>query len=190
MEDTSLTDIKAQNGAKNSEIQPDTKILPSPGPYSVDSMPVYVCSQAEPIKLEEIQGDIECIVIVTKGNKKKQPISISPDAIPCDVWMQIQNALGRKNNQQLQIHQNAHEPLLTASSEMGILTVREKEILDLLCDGLLYKEIAEELGISALTVKNHLRNIYPKLRVANRSEAIVKYLGHYSVTCHCRQKFR
>lgn len=56
------------------------------------------------------------------------------------------------------------------------LTVREQEILALLSKGLLYKEIAKTMGISLQTVKSHLKHIYPKLKVTNRTEAILKYL--------------
>lgn len=56
------------------------------------------------------------------------------------------------------------------------LSPREIDIMKLLAQGLLYKEIACELGISIFTVKNHLKKIYPKLGASNRSEAILKYL--------------
>ena len=58
------------------------------------------------------------------------------------------------------------------SQEAEVLTEREKEILDLLSQGYLYKEIAEELFISKLTVKKHIHNIYEKLQVQNRTEAL------------------
>jgi DNA-binding NarL/FixJ family response regulator len=58
------------------------------------------------------------------------------------------------------------------SEEAGQLTGREKEILDLLARGFLYKEIATELFISRLTVKKHIHNIYDKLQVQNRTEAL------------------
>lgn len=57
------------------------------------------------------------------------------------------------------------------------LTAREQETLDLLVKGKLYKEIADELGISQETVRYHLQNIYRKLHVRTRTEAVVKYLG-------------
>lgn len=56
------------------------------------------------------------------------------------------------------------------------LSRREKELLDLLAQGYRYKEIAESLGISFDTVRAHLRNIYHKLQVRSRTEAVVKYL--------------
>jgi two-component system, NarL family, response regulator LiaR len=55
------------------------------------------------------------------------------------------------------------------------LTAREKEVLQLLAKGLLYKEIADALSISTTTVKNHLKNIYSKLHVQNKIEALNKY---------------
>jgi DNA-binding CsgD family transcriptional regulator len=57
------------------------------------------------------------------------------------------------------------------------LTNREIDIMNKLSQGLYYKEIAEDLGISVQTVKNHLKNIYSKFRVVNRSEAIIRYLN-------------
>lgn len=57
------------------------------------------------------------------------------------------------------------------------LTPRETQILELLVKGNLYKEIAWELGIGVETVRTHLHNIYAKLHVRTRTEAVVKYLG-------------
>ena len=57
------------------------------------------------------------------------------------------------------------------------LTPREKQILEQLVKGSLYKEIAWELGIGVETVRTHLHNIYAKLHVRTRTEAVVKYLG-------------
>jgi len=54
------------------------------------------------------------------------------------------------------------------------LTSREREVLDLMAEGLLYKEAADRMGLSVDTIRAHLRNIYKKLRVRNRTEAILK----------------
>jgi DNA-binding NarL/FixJ family response regulator len=56
------------------------------------------------------------------------------------------------------------------------LTKREEEILSYLVKGYFYKEIAGLLFISTETVRTHIRNIYEKLQVRTRSEAILKYL--------------
>ena len=57
------------------------------------------------------------------------------------------------------------------------LTRRESDILQLLAKGMLYKEIAQQIGISNNTVKQHIHNIYEKLHVQNRTEALNKYFG-------------
>jgi DNA-binding NarL/FixJ family response regulator len=59
---------------------------------------------------------------------------------------------------------------------MSRLTRREKEILDCLSKGHLDKEIADALGISAWTVHGHIKNIFEKLQVHSRIEAVLKYL--------------
>lgn len=56
------------------------------------------------------------------------------------------------------------------------LTQREYQLLELLSQGLLYKEIATQLSITTGTVKQHIHKIYHKLQVNNRTEAINKYL--------------
>ena len=57
------------------------------------------------------------------------------------------------------------------------LSKRENEILQLLSKGLLYKEIADQLGISVGTVRQHIHKIYEKLHVQNRTEALNKAFG-------------
>ena len=56
------------------------------------------------------------------------------------------------------------------------LTPREHQVMTHLCRGALDKEIAEMRQISAWTVHNQLKNIYEKLRVQNRTEAVMEYL--------------
>jgi DNA-binding NarL/FixJ family response regulator len=57
------------------------------------------------------------------------------------------------------------------------LSNREYEILSRLSKGNSYKEIGDNLSISALTVRTHIRNIYEKLHVHSRTEAVLKFLG-------------
>lgn len=63
-----------------------------------------------------------------------------------------------------------------ASAE-STLTAREREVLDLLVKGRLYKEIASELGVSVPTVDFHIRHIYAKLQVRSRAEAVARYVN-------------
>jgi DNA-binding NarL/FixJ family response regulator len=57
------------------------------------------------------------------------------------------------------------------------LSPREKEITALLGKGYLYKEIANQLGISVETVRTHIHNTYEKLHVRTRTEAVMKVFG-------------
>jgi DNA-binding NarL/FixJ family response regulator/class 3 adenylate cyclase len=54
------------------------------------------------------------------------------------------------------------------------LTEREREVLTLIAQGISNKEIAEKLFISAKTVSNHITNIFSKLQVADRAQAIIR----------------
>jgi DNA-binding NarL/FixJ family response regulator len=55
------------------------------------------------------------------------------------------------------------------------LTPREREVLQLLASGDLYKEIADHLGITITTVNAHIRRIYVKLQVRSRGQAVAKF---------------
>lgn len=61
-----------------------------------------------------------------------------------------------------------------------ILSPRERQILELLARGYLYKEIMESLTISRSTVNTHIRRIYEKLHVRSRSQAVAKF-SHFSL---------
>jgi DNA-binding CsgD family transcriptional regulator len=60
-----------------------------------------------------------------------------------------------------------------AQSSLGI-TEREREVLQLLANGRSNKEIAAKLGLSPNTVKTHVASLFEKLRVARRTEAILR----------------
>ena len=71
--------------------------------------------------------------------------------------------------------QNMH--VTTPDESLATLSKREKEILEMLSKGLLYKEIADKVYISAETVRKHVYHIYEKLHVSNRVEAVNKFFG-------------
>jgi len=65
----------------------------------------------------------------------------------------------------------------TSDHDLATLSNREKEILELLSRGLMYKEIAAALFISQETVRKHVYHVYEKLHVSNRVEAVNKFYG-------------
>ena len=58
----------------------------------------------------------------------------------------------------------------------GILTKREREVFELLIKNYTTKEIAEKLGISEKTVRNHISNVMQKQGVKGRSSAVIELL--------------
>jgi DNA-binding NarL/FixJ family response regulator len=64
------------------------------------------------------------------------------------------------------------KPAVTTAKNFFDLTQREREILQLLVHGLLYKEIGTRLNISPNTAKKHVMNIYQKLHVNSRAQAL------------------
>ncbi len=72
---------------------------------------------------------------------------------------------------------DAFKKMGESKRETENLSAREQEILSYLAKGFRYKEIADALFISVETVRTHLRNIYEKLQVRSRTEAVLKYLN-------------
>ena len=72
---------------------------------------------------------------------------------------------------------NAFQKSSRGSGTIENISAREKEVLQLLSRGYLYKEIGDKLNISTGTVRQHIHKIYEKLHVQNRTEAINKFYG-------------
>lgn len=68
-------------------------------------------------------------------------------------------------------------PANPAGADLDQLSYREKQILEELSRGLMYKEIANVLFISPETVRKHVYHVYEKLHVTNRVEAVNKFFG-------------
>jgi transcriptional regulator EpsA len=77
--------------------------------------------------------------------------------------------------QMVPVRNSSIHPVLTAPYQRATpITEREREILLWVRDGLSNQQISEKLGISALTVKNHVQKILRKLGAANRAQAVAK----------------
>jgi pimeloyl-ACP methyl ester carboxylesterase/DNA-binding CsgD family transcriptional regulator len=83
-------------------------------------------------------------------------------------WLQLQNALRRF----LPVPENVEEP--EAQLRFSELTEREREVLELIARGLSNDAIAQRLGISSKTVRNHVTIIFSKLEATSRGQAIVR----------------
>jgi len=67
-------------------------------------------------------------------------------------------------------HFSQHRP----AAEVAALSSRERQVLDALSRGQRYKEVADTLGISMDTVRTHVKEVYRKLHVNSRAEAVLK----------------
>ena len=65
------------------------------------------------------------------------------------------------------------KPVLHASNDSSRLSAREKQVLALSAKGMTTSQVASHLSISTLTVRTYFKNIYPKLGVNSRTEAII-----------------
>ena len=72
-----------------------------------------------------------------------------------------------------------------AAASPRVLTGRERHLLALLIEGHHKKTAADVMGISVNTVSFHLKNIYEKLQVHSKTEAVVKVLAHALLFSHC-----
>lgn len=95
---------------------------------------------------------IQAIREVYSGTKFIQPSMFAK-------WMQKENEQGEED-------------------QSKILTKREIEVLKLITEGMLNKEIAHRLNISEKTVKNHISNIFKKIEVCDRTQAAVYAIRH------------
>lgn len=87
----------------------------------------------------------------------------------------LSNVVARRIVRSFERPATQRERIESPPDQMGELTPREREVLELLSTGLLYKEIAGELGVSLNTVMTHMRRIYKKLHVTSRHYAVERY---------------
>ena len=103
----------------------------------------------------------------------------APGTPPKDLLMTLREACADGAPMTIQIVRrivDAFREMQTTIAVSEPLTMREREVLDLLAQGCLYKEIADQLQISYSTVSTHLEHIYEKLQVHSRTQAVAKYL--------------
>lgn len=75
-------------------------------------------------------------------------------------------------------------PPAAASTPADELTTREREVVELLAQGLTNKDIAQSLFLSVRTVEAHLRSVYAKLDVRSRTEAVLWAIEHQRTQTH------
>jgi len=97
--------------------------------------------------------------------------SITPEELIKSIYDALKGGSPMTPKIARKVLQTFQQPLTKAVSEVK-LTDRETEILNLLSNGKSYKTISSDLTITTHTISYHLRNIYDKLHVRSRSEAV------------------
>lgn len=116
----------------------------------------YILKNTSPARI------LECIVEVYQGGSPMSP-SVARKVLG---FLQMKNTNSAANQQANDYN----------------LTIREKEILGCLVQGMSYKMIAEECNITYETVRSHMKNIYDKLHVASMTEAVAKAINQKLVS--------
>lgn len=136
--------------------------------------------------LKPLYPKMEFIVVTEETEKVFEALGAGASGyvLKCDIHSRLLDSLAdvlsggvpMSNAVALKVVQHFHPPVRGPGEDVD-LTPRERETFGLLVKGHLYKEIASELGVTSDTVAFHVGNIYRKLHVRTRSEAIIKYVG-------------
>ena len=120
------------------------------------------------------------IIMITAVNEEQKQISglkfgaddyITKPFILPNLLARIEALLRRSNWQKTQIKQVDYS--FTVDGDIEPLTQREKEVLKMVSQGASNNAIAEKLFVREVTVKTHLNSIFKKLKVSNRTQAVL-----------------
>ena len=120
------------------------------------------------------------IIMLTAVNEEQKVVSglkigaddyiVKPFILP-NLLARIEAVLRRSKWQSES--QGKKEVELNTNSEIDALTPKEKEVLALVAKGASNQEIADKLFVRDVTVKTHLNSIFKKLKVSNRTQAVL-----------------
>ena len=117
----------------------------------------------------------------TRVNSDAAPTSATNSVLATDVLLTNGPAFKLAGRQRKRTGARRHDLRTEEANGFAKLTQRETDVMRLLAHGLLYKEIADQLGMSYSAVQKHQHNIFKKFGLNNRSEATRKWLevhGH------------
>jgi DNA-binding NarL/FixJ family response regulator len=132
------------------------------------------CEPDLPIMVLTVYDDDEKIFESLKAGASGYLLKKTPPAKLLEAILELYNGGSPMSSRIARRVVQAFQAMGPSSKEAENLSKREHEILSYLAKGYRYKEIAETLFISIETVRTHLRNIYEKLHVRSRSEAVLK----------------
>jgi len=143
-------------------------VLEAMANQAVDNLPAALESLAHALSLAEPEGFIQ--IFLSEGISMR---NLLRDAAAAGIGGTYTRHLLSTFEPPLKTNLSG-APRVTTSELVEQLTLRELEILRLIASGLRNKEIADQLFISLATVKRHVANIYGKLNVSHRTEAVAR----------------
>lgn len=132
------------------------------------------CQPALPVMVLTIYDDDEKIFESLKAGACGYLLKKTPPAKILEAIVELYDGGSPMSSRIARKVVQTFQAIGASSEETENLSKREHDILFYLAKGYRYKEIAEALFISIETVRTHLRNIYDKLHVRSRSEAVLK----------------
>jgi DNA-binding NarL/FixJ family response regulator len=152
------------------EISPDTQVIMLTVSEDEDRIYRALCNGATGYLLKKSTTDelIDAVISINNGGSPMTP------AIARKVMQYFYNQIpnSKPEHQEYPNESTIQKPKTIENDASNNLTPREFEILEGLVDGFSYKMIAGKLYISNITVRNHIQNIYRKLHVNSKGEAI------------------
>ncbi|WP_355585595.1 PAS domain S-box protein [Xanthomonas cannabis] len=123
---------------------------------------------AETVSIHGVQCYLLSLMDITDRKRTEMELVTAIEAVMQDASWFSQTLLKKLANVR-----RANRPSQTTGCGIAELTGRERDVLGLIAEGLADKEIAQELGVSPNTVRNHVAALYSKIDVHSRGEAIV-----------------
>lgn len=131
-------------------------------------------------KIKQLKPDVDCLMLSIRQDDEAVFNSIRAgaagyllkDTPPAQILRAIEEVHQGGAPMSMQIARRVLQSFYP--TQKSPLSERETEILQLLSDGLNYRSIAEKIFLSPHTIKSHIKNIYSKLHVHSRAEAVKK----------------
>jgi DNA-binding NarL/FixJ family response regulator len=146
-----------------------------PGMTGIEAIPLFKqkCPGQKIIMLTILEDDFHILEAIKNGADGYILKKSSPNKI-LDAIQQVNDGGAALTPMVAKQVMAFLKPETAKSGAASILTAREKEILQLITQGMTNELIAAQLFISVQTVRNHIKNIYDKLQVHSRAQVVVK----------------
>ncbi len=162
------------------EIHPDIVLMDInlPGMSGIDCIrKVKLLAPEIQFMMFTIYEDSEQVFEALSAGANGYLLKKTSDAKILEALMELYNGGAPMNSHIARKVVEAFQKKTVNNAAVETLSIREREVLQHLAKGYLYKEIGDKLNISTGTVRQHIHKIYEKLHVQNRTEAVNKYYG-------------